>query len=489
MAKRLTCCAVIMLACVVLFLLPARARAEDFPKNIDEIRLRNLRWQGLPEPVCGVYVGPDGRVWYELDHPRDTAEDPSEARRIIVREFGKKSPQLFGARPALFGPGGRVWFSVADTVILGYDGKRWIERRLQQDHSFTSSPANHGRYLRNGCSLYLGGVAFFPDSGGVHSFDGNRCPYEAFSKEKLKNTKHPVLVPDFDGKGVVAFVPDNRERLWRWRKGRWKVLPLPPNLVTSTIKGAGVRGHGVWIFTKRRSAVFISFGVETGALFPALLKKLGDDDYQRREKATREMIGLGPGIMAAVHKTLADTDDPEVRWRLGTVFEALKGSLRGSCTLGPYELRKASLYLLEPDGTMYVGAQEIYKDGKLLGAGLVVDDARGNRKLLLGRKFDRSWRSPYVEMSGPLVVKPGSLIWLPGNPDPRSGHPPRLLDVKKGEFVAEAPHSIFHWLYAVKPDGTLFVGRRETRFPAEKPVMVFTPGAPEEAAPAAGDKD
>ena len=88
-------------------LAPAAA-GRDRPEQLGDLRLRDVMWQALPEPVRQVFVGPDGRTWYQLRRPRGMTA--LQERQIIARQFRRPDPLIVGARIVLFEPGGRVWF-------------------------------------------------------------------------------------------------------------------------------------------------------------------------------------------------------------------------------------------------------------------------------------------------------------------------------------------------------------------------------------------
>src|SRR3954449_1926217 len=96
-----------------------------FPNDGEHINItiKPERWQALPERVFAVFVGPDQRVWYQLNLPQRRQWTIDWMKRTIEREFNQPSPQIIGARPYLFEKNGRVWFLSLGPCLLGYDGK------------------------------------------------------------------------------------------------------------------------------------------------------------------------------------------------------------------------------------------------------------------------------------------------------------------------------------------------------------------------------
>ena len=56
----------------------------------------------------------------------------------------------------------------------------------------------------------------------------------------------------------------------------------------------------------------------------ALVRDLGAKDFAAREQAVRELIAIGPDVIERIAKTLASTDDPEVRLRCGQVLKGMR---------------------------------------------------------------------------------------------------------------------------------------------------------------------
>ena len=115
---------------------PAAEKAgDDLPAHVD-FTFQNVRYQVLPNEVRRVFVSPDDRAWLEMRAGRGPY-DSAWMRRQIEREFSKPVPQLTGAVPVLFEPGGRIWFLCdGQGVLLGYDGRTWIEREHPSESFF-----------------------------------------------------------------------------------------------------------------------------------------------------------------------------------------------------------------------------------------------------------------------------------------------------------------------------------------------------------------
>jgi hypothetical protein len=70
----------------------AQTDTEKPPYNIGPFTLRDVKWQALPDEVQALFIGPDGRTWYQMRSYRFQGTETT--KRIIEREFRKESPQV-----------------------------------------------------------------------------------------------------------------------------------------------------------------------------------------------------------------------------------------------------------------------------------------------------------------------------------------------------------------------------------------------------------
>src|SRR5437762_2998625 len=66
-----------------------------------DVRVRDVRFQRLPDSVREVYVGPDQRTWFVVNDGPAPA-DAAALRAAVEAEFGKAAPRLAGIAPVLF---------------------------------------------------------------------------------------------------------------------------------------------------------------------------------------------------------------------------------------------------------------------------------------------------------------------------------------------------------------------------------------------------
>jgi hypothetical protein len=238
----------------VVLCLGTTARGQTYPQNIGPIELANVQWQLLPLTIREVFVGPDGRIWYQLYHP-DVKEDLSVVRRIIEGQFQETSPQLYGAEPALFETTGRVWFRTKSyNMLLGYDGHQWVQRAASAGVYFRGNCPRHGRMGRCEYNLEVAGTLFFPDDQGVHTFAGQTWNYQPMGA--TTTYKRIVLRAEPMDRGVIAINPGNLSRIWYYRQGQWHEEVLPEPGIRDILPS---EGDGVWLLTTNDALQFHSF--------------------------------------------------------------------------------------------------------------------------------------------------------------------------------------------------------------------------------------
>jgi len=426
--------AIMLCAPVVILMLACPASlAVEAADNFQPPVLRDVMWQVLPDNIRSVFVGPDKRIWWQIDHGREKP-DVADIQEIIEGRFGSEAPEIYGARIALFEPGGRVWFiDHSGKYLLGYDGERWLERQAPGRNSFCGSSPNHGRYARKGYNLVVRGKAFFPSTDGVHCFD---LETETWFYVPIPGYKFPgvFLMPEPDGKGLIACfngIVDSRANpteysviMWRWREDNW-TLPIPEGISKTKVAGIVPVKKGVWI----------------------------DEQYQRG------------GV-------------PETRlWFISYAPETDAQETQPPFTLGPYSAGEVALKNYDGSGSSYFGAKEILKEGKSLGPGMLVHQADGKVTALLGKQFVGLPRHDYrCGGSGPLAVPGRNAVW-----DPRwtvTHQEPLLVSLQTGDVMATMPDHKFGWLHSALDDGTVFASITEPG-QANDTIAVCKPDAPD----------
>jgi hypothetical protein len=434
----------------------------------EPIRLRHVLWQALPEEVQAVYVGPDGRVWYELaGHGLESSS--ANVRGLIEQQFRSETPQLAGIRPVLFEPGGRIWFvTESRTKLFGYDGESWIERAAPQGHHFTGNCAGHGRQNGHGANRVVAGCAFFLDSEGVHVYADDRWTYQEFCKEEPNTQIVAHLLPMRESGDVMAGVAGPNGAVWRWHNGEWSRIERDFHDTAWVVPWSEER---IWVQARDRPLGLATASVADGRQFSALLEQLKyARDDRTRDDVALAMVDCGRPIKPQVEQALSETYDPDLIALLVFVLRQLD-QVVGHLTLGPYELSDPYLRYCDDEGAIYIESSRIAASGKTLGAGLLMADRAGRITVLADPRLAREWA---VTRLHALPVPGNDDFWIPGSWFEGAA---LVRHRDSGDEITRLPEPGFNWLHVALPDGRLFVSRRE---PLQgEPVMVCTPGAPD----------
>lgn len=465
---------------ILLSILTAGLVRAAAPPETVEVRLRPVRWQALPDAVHAVYVGPDQRVWYEL-FSANPPKDAAELKRRVESQFDRRAPQLDGATPLLFEPGGRVWFrgwGVTQQTIFGYDGKQWTERQLQADHALVANVPNHGRRQEGLSNAFIDGTAFFIDAQGIECFDGRAWTYKEITPKREPWPALPLLVAEMDGKGAIVLMRRGESSvLCRWRGGAWSELPSPGKI--GSVRGIAARKDGLWLLEHGGVLRFHPFDPARGVA--ALLDGLADPDPKARERASAELTAMGPTALPEIEKRLTSADDPEAIRRLQAVAVALRDPkpVRGpgqSLRVGPYTVSGVGSLVALSNGWTYMAALQVAEGDAPPEPGVVFVRPDGTFRAEMGDAALRAWDRSASEARGPIAVGKGR-AWLPPSYKEPTG---LLLDLETGKTVAELPVvEGYRWLQAAKDDGTLFVSRGATTA-ASGAIFAFSPSQPDD---------
>ena len=452
------------------------------PARPVEVRLENVRWQALSDGVMAVYRGPDGRIWYQVSQsPHEP--DVREPVASIEREFAKPSPVIVGAKPALFEPGGRVWFITQSArqflsarQLLGYDGKTWVKRAAEEGNPFVGQCPGHRQGRVYGCNLWADDKAFFPQQAGVTWYDGKEWSYQAWPCEQADGAFDWVLVPDADGRELYALVKAAKRSLWRFRDGKWVEVPLPKDDAAGDVEGiAPALEGGVWLRT--RSGMALHEGGEEigeGAVAP-WLSDLASGDFQVRERATAALVALGPGAASRLEAKLSATKDLEVKYRLREILDHWRPAPGSAAVFGDYLVSNVSLLATDLAGGLLVGGILRRKTEAGARGGVVWFGPKGE------------WRDFFAAggLAGGAPNEPRNvlpLFWAPDRtgvwtPRPGTYKPAAMLSFASGTYTDQVPDSRFGWVHTVAADGTVFVGHGQA-FPGAT-VAAYKPGAPD----------
>jgi hypothetical protein len=451
----------------------ASAAEPPAPTTQVDIKIRDTLWQTLPVEVEDVYVGPDGRAWFRQREP--SGQTPAaEVPRTIEQVFASPAPVFRGAEPALFEPGGRVWFYLpvegADQKALaGYDGKAWVHGKTEgpEQRVVGACPGREDGSAPFQANAWQDGHAFFAAMGGVHSYDGKEWRFQKMQfKAYLDDTLPELasydvcLVPLPDRKTVIAYAPGTNTA-YVWRDGRWTETPLASSVGRGTCRGViAADESGAWTFWFDGGSGntdlmdYWPVGAGRPADFAAQVRRLGDADFKVRAAATEEMAKGDVRLMRLAERAAAETRDPEVRSRLQQIVKAISGEVTQGQRLGDYTVKQLSLRRRDALGTGYVYAESVVDaKGRQCGPGVLVLRPGHKAAAIQDAAYVKEWNGAN-DRFGPMPVGDGRLVWLQGK---RSDVPARLIDTEQdGRTVLEMPDTRFTHLAAVLPDGTVF---------------------------------
>jgi hypothetical protein len=481
------------------FAVLASAAAQDVQSKRLNLVLENARFQALPREVRRVCVGPDGRTWFSLDAAlldagRAAAESVADFKNRLAREFAEKSPQVYGGDLALFEPGGRVWFFLPrQSLLLGYDGKTWIDHPLPDvndrviGYCLTRGGCTAGRANR-----FARDTAWFICARGILRFDGKDWSHQALSDNPPPNSASVALAVSPDGKTVAACQTSTAVGVatyWLHRNGQWTSCQATANdprnpggnrrLASLALSDA----ETLWLAYSNGQLECVSLGAEEPPVDdPAvaeLIGRLADDDFAVRQRATRELLARGSSIKPQLEKALEGQLDAERDFRLKLILQsflpkpATPGRIPPS-DFGGVQVTYARQLFQAPAGKVGVIAQNLRDADLRLGSGIAILEGDGRAKVIFPKNVSFTGFN-YLNENLPVFLDEGRRAWWPRN---LAGEAVQLLDAESGEVLDSAPAPMFGGVQAVSAEGRIFLARTNAGSSGER-IAVYTPGAPE----------
>jgi hypothetical protein len=476
----------------------ANAKGAQFERL--EIALRNVRFQALPREVRRVHVGPDGRMWFnldpaQLDPGRASADNIPAFRDRIAREFTQKSPQYYGADLALFEPGGRVWFFLPQhCLLLGFDGKTWIDYVIPDTHDRVIGYCpTRGSCTGGRANRFAQNAAWFVCARGILRFEGNNWSYQPLSDKPQPNPGNVVLAVSPDGRTVAACQTElsttAAQKYWLFQKCQWISRQVPaddpqnPGANRRLMSMALSDADTLWLVYNNGQLERVGLGGEEppGEVKDVsdLIHRLADDAFAARERASRELLAMGPSIKPQLEMALKQQPDPEQDYRLKLLLQsflpkpAAAGSPPASDFGGVRVIFARQLYQ-DPAGKVGVIAQILRDAQSRQGPGIAVLDDHHQAKAIFTKKLSFSGFN-YQNENLPVVAPSGRHSWWPRN---LTGESVQLYDAEIDEFIDAAPVPLYGSILAVSAEGSVFLAKMVAVNSGER-IMVYTPGAPE----------
>jgi hypothetical protein len=468
----------------LLLLIAEMAIAQQQPVRID-IKLTNVRWQFVRREVHSVCVGPDGRTWYQLN-PELPGWSLAEIKSRLQREWKEASPQISGVQLALLEPGGRAWFLTDfNRLLLGYDGKTWVEYRgTSKPANFGGGSPSQGSFLSNRSCRYAGNRAWFCASGGIHTFDGREWTVQEFEEAVGRPTSAPAFAVSPDGKIAVA-VYGKDSSCWAYRDSKWNRLAPLGNGSIPFGGNCFVTNQGI-VWYRYRGGIGSYSLLEakesapdkTGEVVAALIKQLGNEDFARREEASKKLEEFGPAIRPRLEAALMAAEDVEIKLRLkklvGKPVRAPEPKLPIVATIGKYQVSEVKHLGQDDQGTLYIAAAAIQSEDSKPAPGLLMIDAAGKATLLANPAGMETWWRKGDDLQREVFLVGNRGLWF--NPLPGAS-PHACLDLKANKIVAELPELRVGPVVAVDKEGRAFTSG--FHFAGSPSVMAYTLDAPE----------
>ena len=464
-----------------------------------EIALRNVRFQALPREVRRVHVGPDGRMWFNLDPAqfgagRTSIDNIPAFRNRIAREFTQKSPQFYGGELALFEPGGRVWFFLPrHCLLLGYDGNAWIDYVIPdtRDRVVGYCPT------RGGCTAgranrFAQDAAWFVCARSILRFDGKNWSNQPLADKSQRNAGNVLLTVSPNGRTLAACQTESATeapKYWLFQKGAWISRqaaaddPQNPGANRRLMSMALADANTLWLVYNNGQLERVGLGGEEpqGKVkdVSELIRQLADDAFAVRQRATRKLLAIGPSIKPQLEKALAQQSDPEQDYRLKLILQSFlpKPPAPGSppvSEFGGVRVNFAWQLFQDPAGKVGVIAQILRDAQSRQGPGIALMDDKNHAQVICTKNLT-FFGFNYQNESLPVVAASGRRAWWPRN---LTGEEVQLYDADIDEFIDAAPMPLYGGIQAVSAEGSVFLAKIAAGNPGEQ-IMVYTPGAPE----------
>lgn len=466
------------------FLLFVSGLSAQEPQPTQPIELPNEYWSALPRDVRGVFVGPDGRRWWQFPL---TSVDVLQAKPGLAAAYKSQSPQIRHGDLALIEPGGRVWFYLDRKRLLGYDGRKWIEANMpaNANDNFIGKCLSRGAFLDSQSNRFAGGAAWFVSQRAVHRYDGKDWVGQAILPEKQPISGTLCLMVSPNGRFAAAHA--GLGAVWVFHDNRWEsagtALTVKSILTSFAVTDAGE----VWLTdTSRRLIVYpivdpsakpasqspdgVAQAVPTQVApaqpapapapvqppadsVPQWVERLAASDPAQRDEAEKRLVGKGVTARSAVEEALRAPVDFDAYVRMQRVLNRLPSvavvtpeppvSPRTPVTSPPPtdRSRKIGEFTVfdpmglqqDPLGRIYIAAQRI-EGPSINGPGVLIVSPDGRHEAIAGTKWSQFFSVRSFPAPTPVLDEKRGGVWLSG----QGGAP--FFDRQKRDTTLVLPH-------------------------------------------------
>jgi hypothetical protein len=460
----------------------------------ETVTLQDIRWQPLPQTIRGVFVAPDGRIWYHEEPRSDRYSTVVDLKQMIASEFQQPTPQIEVIEPALFEPSGRVWFTLrraSHSMLVGYDGKTWTDYTIADDTNCISGEcATDGRLNEGRANRFAGGAAWFIMVGGVLRFDGQHWSYQKMqdcteSYPASNNWRYHDkvwLAVSPDGKAAIACV--SIDKFWIYREGQWtqRAIKEPQDakarhrekkeLTALVLDGPETAWYQTSAGELRQICLVSEAKHEETPGVATLIEDLRNDSFNVRERAAEKLRGLGATIRPQLESAFECSDDLEQRTRLQSLLVRISSSETANdpkkdMVFNAVHFNKCESLYDDGFGRIFVVASTSDRNEADL---IIIKDHDGKITKMQGEHFSAGWSMRLNSNKAPILSSTGNRIWLPGD----DAEAPKLLDLKAMEFMDAVPHPTYGELHAVSREGRVFVSAPGS---SANPILVYSPEA------------
>jgi hypothetical protein len=211
------------------------------------------------------------------------------------------------------------------------------------------------------------------------------------------------------------------------------------------------------------------------------IQRLADDAFSVRQRATKELLALGPSIKPQIEDALKQEDlDPEQDYRLKFIIKCFtpKPALPGRpayIRIGDLRVFFARQLFQDPAGNLGIVAQTMRDSQERQGPGIALLDKK-NHATAIFMAGQSQFGHNFQNESLPVADASGKKAWWPRN---MTGDSVQLYDASLDMFIDTAPMPIFGCILAVSQEGRVFLAKNIGGAGGGEPIMCYTPGAPE----------